>query len=253
MEASPQRVASRFKLARAVNLGFATESSGNYGSTLSLRLDPATQKVFFTLSKWSQIGGMDSLHGAGKADDTEKGSVDAVGREVALTLRSLLKADNWLSRYKISDFKWQLGNGKKLQGITVAKAQAAIDSWSMGRDEWEAKWEKPVVKPSGGPFSFSRGTTLRELSSQLDAAGFATTPTEAGTYGKSRKKLVLKNGRQWRALQKALEASADSLRKSTNQDGWDLLTYDFGGQKIVMVKSYLGYPVNGMAWTLSPE
>jgi len=247
MEPSPQRIASRYRQARTVTLGYASRSSGNYGSEISLKLDLAGSQVFFELSKWSQIGGMDSLHGAGKPDVTPKGSVAANGRDVVSKLRSLMKEDIWLAGYKISEFQWKTGFSKKIQGLTLTKAQAAIDSWSMDRAEWEAKWEKPVVRPSGGPFSFDRSTTMQDMAAQLAAQGFATKPARLLSM-KGGTKLVLQNGRQMKQLYKMLEASADSVQKTATRDGWDLFKFNFGGQEIHLAKENYGYPIKGNAW-----
>ena len=128
----------------------------------------------------------------------------------------------------------------------------ALDAWSMDREVWEATYMKPKAKPTGGPFTFDKSTTMRDVKDQLATQGFTLERSRVYAVDSDRRKglMILKEGRAYKKLIKLMEASADSMRKGRDHNGWDAFTFDFGGKKITVGKTYFVYPINGNKWSV---
>lgn len=254
--AMARSVASRATCASRKNhLGhiYNSDISGHWGDELTLTMKGG--RVEFVVRSWSRIGGIDSLHGAGKPEVTarfvERADPRTLVRAIKTTLRD--REHLWLKGAKPSTFQWTVPwTSKGPKGVTIKSATAALDGQAMSRAQWESKYVKPPApKPAGGPFSFGPATQMADIIAQFGAAGH---PLEkhprAQPFQWGLNAVLLKRGRAWKEALKLMEASADSMRKAQSQDGWDVYTFDFGGKEISLGKIYYGYPLNSMRWSL---
>jgi hypothetical protein len=240
-------------------LGRISNSSmdNHYGDEMILYLRGG--KVDIIVKEWAQIGGMDSLHGAGPREEVARKTVKAEPRALVAAIKALMKAQkaHYLNSAKPSTFHWYLPwSSKGIKGLSLKTAAAALDGWSMSKDVWEATHlAPPKAKPTGGPFTFDRTTKMKDIKAQFAAAGYLLErhprAVPSSSWGSDRAGAVLlKNGRAWSKVTKLMEASANSMKKWRDDQGWDMYTFDFGGKKITMGKIYYGYPVNGNRWSL---
>jgi len=238
---------------RGSRIGSVTGYAGydtKFGSSLELYLQGG--QVELVVGQWSQIGGMDSMYGAGPTEYRSKGKIKADPRLLTTAIKSIMKKDSFLQTVPQKDFRWHLGvRGEKPPvGLTIAAATAVLDSWTMEADVWRSVYIKKEVKPTGGPFSLDRSSTLKDMLAQLEANGHPAKLDTRNVIGSPRQVLELKNGRLVKQLLKLLEASADKMYKSQTDSGWDAFSFDFGGKQFTVTKRYFGYPVNGMKWVV---
>lgn len=240
-------------------LGRISRSSmdNHYGDELILYLRDG--KVELVAKSWAQIGGMDSLYGAGPREEVARKTVAAEPRALVSAIKAMMRDRNliYLNGAKPSNFHWYLPwSSKGLTGLSIKQATAALDGWSMSRDTWEVTHlDPPKVKPTGGPFSFDRSTTMKDIKAQFAAQGYTLEKHPRAVPGTSwtQKRdgaVLIKDGRAWGKIVKLMEASANHMKKWRDEQGWDMYTFDFGGKKITMGKIYYGYPVNGNRWSL---
>ena len=225
-------------------LGVKDELTNDYGDDLTLTLDGST--VNYTVRSWGRIGGIDSFHGAGPREVSQRLKSPADGVSVVNTIRSILKNRKhiYLSSElaKPSEFLWKtpyFQTSLKLKGLSSGKAQAAIDSWNMDRTLWEAKYLKPVVKPTGGPFLIDPSTPFKDVLEQVQAQGFGIKMAR----DLSRYELVamIVDARRIKQLLLMFEASSDSKKRGTDDSGWEFFQFNFGGRTIEVGKAYIDY------------
>jgi hypothetical protein len=185
-------------------------SDNRYWSRLKLTLKAG--KVHFELSGSSAIGGSDGPGGSYEPEVTDRGSVDASGRKVAEKIRDEIRRDSILrGGAKLKDFKWSAADsagpgGRRYKGVSIGMAQKVLDSWTMNRPTWEAKWNKPkkVKAPVAGPFDFSGMKTMMDFVEEVEKHGYKMAPVTAGGR---RGGATLVNGRQSRRFLKDFLAS----------------------------------------------
>jgi hypothetical protein len=228
-----------------------TDISGDYGNRLVVRFDGNV--VEFVVTTWGRIGGIDSLYGADKPEIVLKETSRPDPKLVLSKVKSILKNPDmlWLNSVKQSDFRWSTPYGKVLKGLNLNIVTAFLDSFVLPENLWNATYDKPRVKPVGGPFMFDSSTTMKEVAEQLRTQGHPLVRTRAvpTNFSKSHA-LELQNGRMYKQLLALLEASADSMSKVINDQGWEEYAFRFGDKKVLVGKINFGYPVNGVKWAV---
>jgi hypothetical protein len=218
---------------------------------MAVKMD--TGKVTITVEEWSQLGGIDSLQGRGKAEVEAEVTIAADGRTLIKKIKEMIKKNHWLEMQQHKEFTWRPAwSSKNLKGLTIGNAQATIDAQVMDEATWKAKWIKaPKPKATGGPFAFTSKTTDQEALDAMRAQGHPAGKVR-GMYSQGREKRMyaLTNGRKWKQLYRLLDASTSKMSKERNDDGWEVFSFKFGRFTVYLYKHYIGYPVNGMKWVV---
>jgi len=191
-------------------LSATIDGDNRYGSSLTAWW--VGSQVEIRKREWFPRGGMDGPGGI-ESDGTQVlARVADDGRSVAQAVLKAIKADPTLSRYgKASKFEWSLGFDRQvIKGVSVEKAQMALDSWEMDKPEWDLKWAKPAKAPAAGPFDLSGKTDMAGVIPVFQAQGYKFVPIDRGMAG------YLENGRQANRFENDLLASADSRKFNTD-------------------------------------